>query len=316
MLKFYMNYNFLKNNIKKNLKQIDELIENYINENDPLHKQYLNKTSLKNGKKVRPIFLFLLSGLFNINDKNIITIASSLELLHVSSLVHDDIIDKTDFRRGKKTFSSVFGNDISLLWGDFLFLTALKLLNTINNPLLTNSMLEASIKMVKGQILELENTNNLDINIETYLKIIEYKTAALFNFIGNVMIILSNANNKIRKDILEFTNNIGIQFQIIDDILDIYSDKTGKDKFNDFREKKITLPYILLLKKISKKEFLKITNEKELINYFEKYDIKSDINNYIDKIYKDTIKFLNKFESKVEKEALMEFINFIKERRY
>ena len=310
-----MNYDFLKNDIKSKLIEIDKTIENYINENDSTHKKYLKRTSFKNGKKARPILLFLLSSLFNINNKELLTIASSLELLHISSLVHDDIIDKTDYRRGKKTFSSVFGNDVSLLWGDFLFLTALKLLNTIKIPEITNSMLNSSLKMVKGQILELENKGNLNINKNIYYSIIENKTASLFNFIGEVLIILNKDLASIRNEILDFTNNIGLLFQIIDDVLDIYSDNTGKDKFNDFKEKKITLPYIFLLKKINKKEYLKIKDEKELLSLFNKYKIKDEVYKEIDNIYKQALNFLNSYKNKKEYKALFTYIDFIRKRK-
>jgi len=315
MIKSYMNYDFLKNEIKGKLVEIDKIIENYINENNSTHKKYLKKTSLKNGKKARPILLFLLSDLFDIKHNELNKIASSLELLHISSLVHDDIIDKTNYRRGKKTFSSVFGNDVSLLWGDFLFLTALKLLNTIKIPELTNAMLDSSLKMVKGQILELENKGNLKINKDTYYSIIENKTASLFNFIGEVLIILNKDLVSKKNEILEFTNNIGLLFQIIDDVLDIYSDRTGKDKFNDFKENKITLPYIFLLKKIKKEEYFKIKDEEELLSLFNKYKIKDEVYIEIENIYQQALSFLNPFKGRREYKALIKYIDFIRRRK-
>ena len=182
-----------------------------------------------------------------------INLAACVELIHAATLMHDDVIDVSDVRRGKKTINSIWGNQSSILVGDYLLSRCFEMMVEDGNLEVLKLLSSTSSKIAQGEILQLQYKGDIDMLEETYLKIISTKTAVLFSASTKVGAILANKKNN-EKDALEFYGkNLGLTFQIADDILD-YNSKLklfGKKIGNDFYEGKITLPVILLSQQIN-----------------------------------------------------------------
>ena len=199
-----------------------------------------------------------------------VNLAACVELIHSATLMHDDVIDEGVVRRGKKTLNKVWDNQSSVLIGDYLLSRCFEMMVEDGNLEVLKVLSSTSSKIAQGEVLQLQHKGEVDMLEETYLKIISAKTAELFAAATKVGAILSGANNK-EKDALEFYGrNLGLTFQIADDILDYNSELKlfGKKIGQDFFEGKITLPIILLFQKldlIEKKILSKIFN-KEIRN--------------------------------------------------
>ena len=181
-----------------------------------------------------------------------INLAACVELIHSATLMHDDVIDVGDLRRGKKTLNSIWGNQSSILIGDYLLSRCFEMMVEDGNLEILKLLSSTSAQIAQGEVLQLQHKGEIDMLEETYLKIISSKTATLFAAATKVGAILSNTEGR-EKDALDFYGkNIGLTFQIADDTLDYNSELKlfGKKVGKDFFEGKITLPIILLFQKI------------------------------------------------------------------
>jgi octaprenyl-diphosphate synthase len=200
-----------------------------------------------------------------------INLSACVELIHSATLMHDDVIDVADLRRGKKTLNSIWGNQSSILIGDYLLSRCFEMMVEDGNLEILKLLSSTSAQIAQGEVLQLQHKGEVDMLEETYLKIISSKTAALFAAATKVGAILSNTQIR-EKDALDFYGkNIGLTFQIADDTLDYNSELKlfGKKVGKDFFDGKITLPIILLCQKIN-------TLEREKIESFFKQDFRSD----------------------------------------
>lgn len=234
--------------ISRELEIVEKELENIAEGSDKFIQGKL-KNLFCSGKRLRPK-LVLLSGLCfsSINDAMINT-AIAAELIHTASLVHDDIIDKSDYRRNMPTINSVCGNHIAVLAGDFLFAKAFEILS--ENHLIEGMryLVIAIQQMCNGEVLQAENLFNIHINEATYFEKTRYKTASLLSACCMAGAQSGGASAKIIKKFGIYGHNLGIAFQIIDDILDFVGDKKiiGKPIAHDLEEGNITLPIIYLL---------------------------------------------------------------------
>ena len=200
-----------------------------------------------------------------------INLSACVELIHSATLMHDDVIYVADLRRGKKTSNSIWGNQSSILIGDYLLSRCFEMMVEDGNLEILKLLSSTSAQIAQGEVLQLQHKGEVDMLEETYLKIISSKTAALFAAATKVGAILSNTKTR-EKDALDFYGkNIGLTFQIADDTLDYNSELKffGKKIGKDFFEGKITLPIILLFQKIN-------TLEKKKIESFFKQNTRSD----------------------------------------
>jgi octaprenyl-diphosphate synthase len=264
--------------VKKEVNALEIKLETILK--NTILKENFNNTFLTKGKKIRPIFLFLLSRSLGYEAEDIIDYGIIVELLHNASLVHDDIIDHSDKRRGLNTFNAVYSNDIAVLMGDYLFLLANKTALEKNNIQLLKTLSEHNERLLLGEILEGFNSFRIDISEQEYMKIIKDKTASLFELVGDITSLLINADNSLKKKLIELGFIIGLSFQIIDDILDYKADKkrVGKPIMNDLVEGTITLPLIYSMKNSP-------DLKKSVKQYFKNRDIKllEEIRNKIEK---------------------------------
>jgi len=300
------------------LQETNRLLKKKFSSNIKLIKTIYGLSPLTKGKKVRSTLLFLLAGLHNVHSENLPLIAASIEMLHYSSLIHDDIIDNSKLRRGEKTLNVNLGNNISVLGGDFLFIKSLNILNSIQQKYLLDIILKTSSSMIEGQILEVENNFNYQIKLQTYLSIVQKKTAALFTGIAEIISVLKEDSTTPDDKLFKFGLNFGTMFQISDDILDIFSTNSGKDRFRDLKEGKITLPYILLSTKLDKdfQNVLSKNNHQELLSLFEQFEIKKLSLLRLNKYHKICLDFLTEFPDSVYKKSLQKLMDFTKNRNY
>lgn len=301
------------------LEQTNQILKKNIYSNINLIQKINKFTPFSQGKKIRSTLLFLLAGMNNSITDNFPSIAATIEMLHLSSLIHDDIVDNSDLRRGQKTVNANFGNNISVLWGDFLFIYALNVINNLENKeLLMNTLLEAAKLMIEGQLKEVENNFNYNINQETYYDIVKKKTAALFAAVAELTSnIKGDTAEKINK-FYRFGLDFGVMFQIKDDMLDISSNNSGKDRFRDLNEGKMTLPYILLLQRNRSAliDSFSKGNKEAVLLLFKKYKIKESLSEKIESQAKLCEGFLREFPDSIYRESLLKLIKFVKHRDY
>ena len=264
-------YSDLKNSVEDKLVLVEEKIKNKLTSNVDLVQEISNYHLKTGGKRLRALLTLGSSKLCGyLKGGRDINLAACIELIHGATLLHDDVIDNSDMRRGKKTINIIWGNQSSILTGDYLLSRCFEMMVEDGNLEILKLLSSTSAKIAQGEILQLQHKGEIDMLEETYLKIIYSKTAALFSAATKVGAILSKKNNK-EKEALEFYGkNLGLTFQIADDTLDYNSEINlfGKKVGNDFYEGKITLPIILLYQQAN------YTEKKQLENIF-KQDIRS-----------------------------------------
>ena len=198
------------------------------------------------GKRLRPALVLLSSRLFGVQPESAISIAAAVEMVHGASLIHDDVIDDADLRRGQPTIKAVSGNRIAVLLGDLLLCQALLAVAELDRVVLVQVVSQAVADMTAGQILELRCQGNVETQVDQYLRMIHGKTAALMEAGCRLGALLNHAEPAQVEACARFGVNLGMAFQISDDVLDIWGspDKLGKPTGNDLRERKYTLPFL------------------------------------------------------------------------
>ena len=274
----------LKNSVEDKLILVEEKIKNKLSSEVDLVQKMSDYHIKTGGKKLRSLLTLASSKLCGyVKGGRDINLAACVELIHGATLLHDDVIDNGVIRRGKKTSNIIWGNQSSILTGDYLLSRCFEMMVEDGNLEILKLLSSTSAKIAQGEILQLQHKNEIDMLEETYLKIISSKTAVLFSAATKVGAILSEKSNK-EKEALEFYGkNLGLTFQIADDTLDYNSEINlfGKEVGNDFYEGKITLPIILLFQKANDSE------KKQIKNLFNKsLRSKDDFSNILELISK------------------------------
>jgi octaprenyl-diphosphate synthase len=244
----------IKQPVSKEMALFESKFKNSLKTSVPLLDKIMHYIIKRKGKQMRPLFVFLTAKLFNNVNESTYTAASLIELLHTATLVHDDIIDEANFRRGVFSINALWKNKISVLVGDFLLSRGLLLAVENEQFQLLKIMSTAVKEMSEGELLQIEKTRRLDITEEVYFEIIKKKTAALISACCEAGAASTNAH---KNDILKmrtFGEKAGIAFQIKDDLFDYTQNPLiGKPTGIDIREKKMTLPLIYTLNNSDKK---------------------------------------------------------------
>jgi octaprenyl-diphosphate synthase len=257
----------LKNSVDDKLNLVEEKIKSKLSSDVELANKMTNYHIETGGKRLRALLTLGSAKLCGYKKGfRDINLAACVELIHGATLMHDDVIDNGQVRRGKKTLNKIWNNHSSILVGDYLLSRCFEMMVEDGNIEILKLLSATSSTIAQGEILQLQHKGEIDMLEETYLKIISAKTAELFSAATKVGAILAEVGTK-EKEALEFYGrNLGLTFQIADDTLDYNSDLKmfGKKIGQDFYEGKVTLPVILLFQKINK-------SEKELIkNLFSK----------------------------------------------
>jgi octaprenyl-diphosphate synthase len=204
----------------------------------------------RSGKRIRPALVMLCAKLYGYQGEEHIILSSLVETIHTASLLHDDIIDNSDQRRGRDTVHTRWGPNITVLLGDYLYIKTIGLSLNSSRQEFIKILTEVSTRMIEGELQEYYVIGNLDLVEDAYLDIIDKKTAALFSASCHIGALLGNASQAEQQILAEYGTTIGMAFQIIDDLLD-YSgdaDSLGKPVLSDIAEGRITLPLIYTLK--------------------------------------------------------------------
>jgi octaprenyl-diphosphate synthase len=244
---------------KEDLHSINTLILEKLDSSVPLIQEIGKYLILSGGKRLRPLLTTSCFHLMNNNSKNNfnhIGLASAVEFIHAATLLHDDVVDLSKDRRGKLTANEVWGNKTSVLVGDFLFSRSFQLMTKYGSMETLKILSDTSVVISEGEVLEISNDKNLEMNEDTYFQIINGKTASLFSAACQVGGLSGGAKNNEHQSLKSFGTNFGMAFQLIDDAIDYSSNsKTmGKNIGDDFKEGKITLPIILAYGRSNKKE--------------------------------------------------------------
>lgn len=208
------------------------------------------------GKRIRPLMTLASTSIFSGDIKRAHSLAAAVEFIHTATLLHDDVVDESTARRGQDSANLVFGNQASVLVGDFLFSRAFQLMVDDGSLDVLRILSDASAIIAQGEVMQLATANNLSTGMGEYLEVIRAKTAALFAAACEVGPVIAGADAAATRAMAEYGLNLGIAFQIADDALDYAAtqDKIGKTPGDDFREGKMTAPIILALMKASPEE--------------------------------------------------------------
>ena len=238
----------IKAPIEKELSDFIELFNDSLTTSEGLLSQALDHIKSRSGKRMRPILMLLIAKNFGIVNDATLNAAVGLELLHTASLVHDDVVDESNERRGQASVNATYNNKVAVLVGDYILSTALLKVSFTHSEIIVQHLAELGRTLSNGEILQLSNIQRNMISEEVYYSVINQKTAALFEACAGIGALSVNASEDRVEAAKKFGHNLGMIFQIRDDIFDYFSDETiGKPTGNDMHEGKITLPAIYAL---------------------------------------------------------------------
>ena len=322
-----MNLNKISEPIAGELKEFEKQFSNVLKSKVALIDLITKYILKQKGKKLRPILVLLSAKLCgDINPRTYIA-ANLVELLHTATLIHDDVVDDAKTRRGIASINAVWKNKASVLIGDYLLSKGLLISLENNEYDFLQLTSEAVKRMSEGELLQIQKARNFDATEETYFKVISDKTASLIKTCCKLGAISTATNKSDVEKLGVFGENIGISFQLRDDILDYTGRKKilGKSTGNDLKEKKFTLPLIVSLRNAPKKrssEIMKLIKSDRTKKFDEVYDFVMQnggleyavkkVKEY-SSVAKDSIK---DFKESGVKNSMIEFVDFVSEREY
>ncbi len=208
------------------------------------------------GKRLRPILVLLCGKLFGPSSPGLVRMAAVVEMIHTATLVHDDVIDMAKTRRGRPSINVVWGNHTSVLAGDWLYMQAFSVALRERNFAVLDLLIELTQRMVEGELLQLDRIGKIGVTESDYMELIDRKTASLFSACARLGAVCCGAPDDAEQSLGEYAWNLGIAFQLVDDILDFTSREKilGKPVGNDLREGKVTLPLIYALESADPEE--------------------------------------------------------------
>ena len=320
-------FELIKKPVESELNKFRTLFDTSLTSDTPLLNEALKYIKKRNGKMMRPILVLLMSKLFGTSNEATQHVALALELLHTASLVHDDVVDESDKRRGQRSVNAVYNNKVSVLVGDYMLATSLKHAAWSGKVELVELVARLGQELSEGEIIQLSNISNEDFSEEIYFEVIRKKTAALFVASAESGALSVNATPEQVSLSARFGELIGTAFQIKDDIFDYFPNPNlGKPTGNDMVEGKLTLPALYVLNKLKSQdlnelalriraleatpeeiaEFVEIVKREGGIEYAEKvmYDYRSKA---LELLPEDACSTLS--------EALTSYIDFVIERK-
>ncbi|QBJ78321.1 octaprenyl diphosphate synthase [Aquitalea sp. USM4] len=236
--------------IAEDMQTVDRVIRARLHSDVVLIRQVAEYIITAGGKRLRPVLTLLSGKALGYEGDHLYELAAMIEFIHTATLLHDDVVDESDMRRGRETANALFGNAASVLVGDFLYTRAFQMMVTTNNMQILQVMAEATNIIAEGEVLQLLNIGNTELSEQDYLQVIQYKTAKLFEAAARVGALIANGSDAQVKALADYGMYLGTAFQIIDDVLD-YSgdaDTIGKSLGDDLAEGKATLPLIYTMR--------------------------------------------------------------------
>lgn len=232
--------------VAQDMQAVNQLIIERMQSGVPLIPQLAGYLIAAGGKRIRPLMTLAATRLFDNNTQRPYPLAAAVEFIHTATLLHDDVVDESDQRRGRASANVVFGNQSSVLVGDFLFSRAFQLMVEDGSLDVLRILSNASAVITEGEVLQLSVQHDLDTTLEQYLQVISAKTGVLFSAACEIGPVITNQSIDVQKQLHDYGHYLGLAFQIADDVLDYQADETdlGKTIGDDFREGKITAPII------------------------------------------------------------------------
>ena len=237
--------------IREDLEKVEQEFARHIESRVALIPEMGKYIQKSGGKRVRPAVLLMAARLAGYKGDAAVLNASVVEFIHTATLVHDDIIDGADVRRGRLAVHSRWGNDITVLLGDYLYIKSMAMALTQDSLEIVRLLCDVTLRMIEGELYQLTKTGDVDITEEEHFEIIRRKTAHLFGGCAQIGGVLGGVSTEQEHALREFGFNLGIAFQVVDDLLDYTADESalGKPVGGDLREGKVTLPIIYLLQR-------------------------------------------------------------------
>lgn len=246
-----MSLSLIQSSIADDMRAVDDVIRQSLHSEVVLINQVADYIINSGGKRLRPALVLLSAGVFGKIDKHHHTLAAVVEFIHTATLLHDDVVDESEMRRGRATANTMFGNAASVLVGDFVYSRAFQMMVSVQNMRVMDILAEATNIIAEGEVLQLLNINDADISDEDYLRVIHYKTAKLFEAATRLGAVICNASASDEAAMAEYGMRLGTAFQLIDDVLDLSGDSAdiGKNLGDDIAEGKPTLPLLYAMRK-------------------------------------------------------------------
>ena len=312
-----MNLTDIEFPIKNEMNDFKLKLKSSISSDNSIIDTIVNYILKRKGKQIRPILVFLTSGLNGKISDSTYRAAILIEILHTATLIHDDVVDDSNYRRGFFSINALWKSKYSVLVGDYLLSRGLELSVENNDFKFLGVLSNAVKKMSEGEITQLKKSKTLDIDEKTYFKIIQEKTASLFSSCCEMGAISSNSNEKNILFMKEFGLLLGQAFQIRDDMFGYLSYDTGKPSLNDFKQAKITLPLIFSLSKVNsskKNEIIKnLKNYKSIDKIIDFVKEEGGIDysqNLMNNLTKKAFSILEKFPESDYKNSLKKLLNY------
>lgn len=251
-----IDFDSIKNLTTSEAKAVDQLIINELSSDVILINQMGHYIVGNGGKRLRPMLLLLAAkALGEVNDRHLI-MAAVIEFIHTATLLHDDVVDESDLRRGKESANAVWGNAASVLVGDYLYSSAFEMMVRTGNMRVMEILSKTTTAIAEGEVLQLLNCNNPETTEAKYLEVIARKTAILFSAATRLSAVIAGASLEIEENLAQYGQHLGIAFQLIDDALDYKATKEelGKNLGDDLAEGKPTLPLIYAIQNATESE--------------------------------------------------------------
>jgi len=312
-----MNLKQIQKPIINEMDDFRSMLKSSISSNNILIDKVVNYILKRKGKQIRPLFVFLSAGLSGTILNSTYRAAILIEILHTATLIHDDVVDESNYRRGFFSVNALWKSKYSVLIGDYLLSKGLELSVNNNDFKFLGILSEAVKNMSEGEITQLIKSKTLNINEKDYFKIINQKTASLFSSCCEMGSLSSGANKKNILLMREFGSLVGQAFQIRDDLFGYLSYDIGKPSLNDFKQRKITLPLIYALSKsnsFEKREILKDVKDfksvEKIISFVKEKNGIAYSENKMNTMIIKSKKILNSFPDSVYKESLNNLLDY------
>ncbi len=244
-----MQLEFIHSLIAEDMQAVDALIRRRLDSDVVLIRQIAEYIIGSGGKRLRPALVLLAGGALGHRGAHHHELAAVIEFIHTATLLHDDVVDESDLRRGRRTANAEFGNAASVLVGDFLYSRAFQMMVGVQNMRVMEVLANATNTIAEGEVLQLLNAHNASIDEHTYLDVVRRKTAKLFEAAAQLGAVLGSAGAAVEEGLATYGRHLGTAFQLIDDVLDYSGDaaETGKNLGDDLNEGKPTLPLIRVI---------------------------------------------------------------------
>ncbi len=287
--------------------------------------QYLHNSG---GKRLRPAVLLLCSKLCGFRGDPAVKLASVVELIHVATLVHDDIIDNANLRRGRLSVNAKWGNESAVLVGDWMYMTSFNIALQLRHFKILDVLIDITRTMINGELMQLDQDGHIDVSEKDQMEVCLRKTARLFSGCGRLAAMLADAEAGQEEALADYGRSLGLAFQLTDDLLDFTSDESvlGKPVLKDLQEGKLTLPIIYLLRRANEdeKEFVRnmvlthdfsADNKMRVIELVNRYGTLRDIQK-LARVYADRSReALKHFPPSVYRKALLQIPDFVLDRQ-